>query len=67
MDIYNFVEKEVVLKEKKSLKSGQTVIIYEDKQIKIKLMKRGRKVFTVIVNYGDESIENIARNLVQAS
>lgn len=64
INVYDFISIDEVNKAKKSLKSGQTIVIFQDEQRKIKLTKSGRRVYTVIVNYGDKAIENIANDLL---
>lgn len=51
-------------KEKKNLKSGETKVIYKDDKVKIKIMKEGRKVYNIIVNYGTTPIQDIVKNLL---
>lgn len=63
-EVLQFVSMELYKQKSKNLKSGQTKVIYEDTQIKIKLMKQGRKIYNIIINYGNIPIEEIAKNLL---
>lgn len=63
-EILKYVSLEQYQEEVKGLKSGQTKVIYSDTERKIKLKKQGRKVFNVIVNYGNIPIVDIAKNLL---
>lgn len=67
-EVLKYISKELYNEESKKLKSGQTKIIYQDEKRKVKLMKHGRSVYNIIVNYGNMPIEEVAKNLlVQAS
>lgn len=63
-EVLKYITIETYEKEKNQLKSGETKVVYEDDEIKIKLMKQGRKVYNIIVNYGTTPIQNIAKNLM---
>lgn len=63
-EVFNFISKEEYERESKGLKSGQTKVVYQDSERKIKLMKQGRKVYNVIVNFGNIAITDIAKNLL---
>lgn len=63
-ELLKYVSLEQYQKEVKDLKSGETRVIYSDTERKIKLKKQGRKVFNVIVNYGNIPIADIAKNLL---
>lgn len=64
IDIINFVEFEELQEIKKSLKNGDNKIIYNDDKIKITLKKRGRKIYTFIDEFKNNSnINNILQNI----
>lgn len=63
-EVLQFVSMELYQQESKGMKSGQTKVIYQDEQRKIKLMKQGRSIYNIIVNYGNTPIEEIAKNLL---
>lgn len=63
-DIINFVEFEELQEIKKYLKDGENKIIYNDDNIKITLKKRGRKIYTFIDEFKNNSnINNILQNI----
>lgn len=63
-EVLEFVSIELYNKESKKLKSGEIKIIYEDDKRRIKLMKQGKSIYNIIVNYGNTPIEEVARNLL---
>lgn len=63
-EVLQFVSMELYNQESKKLKSGQTKVIYQDAERKIRLMKQGRSIYNIIVNYGNTPIEEIAKNLL---
>lgn len=63
-ELLQFVSMELYQQESKGMKSGQTKVIYQDAERKIKLMKQGRSIYNIIVNYGNTPIEQVARNLL---
>lgn len=63
-EVLQFVSMELYRQESKGMKNGQTKVIYQDEQRKIKLMKQGRSIYNIIVNYGNIPIEEIAKNLL---
>ena len=62
--IFKYVSTEYYAQQVKDLKSGETKVIYESKNLKIKLRKSARKVYAIFVSYGDIPISEIAKNLV---
>lgn len=64
IDIINFVEFEELQEIKKYLKDGENKIVYSDDNIKITLKKRGRKIYTFIDEFKNNSnINNILQNI----
>lgn len=63
-EVLQFVSMELYKQESKKLKNGQTKVIYQDTERKIQLIKRGRSIYNIIINYGNTSIEEIAKNLL---
>ena len=64
IDILNFVKYEELQSIKKSLKNGDNKIVYSDDNIKITLKKRGRKIYTFIDEFKNNSdINGILSNI----
>lgn len=63
-EVLLYVSKDVYDYECTSLIEGESKVIYKDDKTKIRLKKRGKKIFNIIVNYGDKPITEIARNLL---
>lgn len=63
-EILKYITLDTYNEESNKLKSGQIKVVYEDLNIKIKLMKQGRQVYNIVVKYGTTPIEAIARNLL---
>ena len=62
--VLNYVPFDVYSKEKNVLKNGEDKVIYDKEKVKIKIMKRGNKIYNIITNYGDIDIRDIAKELV---
>lgn len=62
--VLQYVSLDVYSNEKKILKNGEDKVIYDTEKVKIKIMKRGNKVYNIITNYGDIDIRDIAKELV---
>lgn len=62
--VLQYVSLDVYSNEKKILKNGEYKVIYNTEKVKIKIMKRGNKVYNIITNYGDIDIRDIAKELV---
>lgn len=62
--VLQYVSLDVYSNEKKILKNGEDKVIYNTEKVKIKIMKRGNKVYNIITNYGDIDIRDIAKELV---
>lgn len=62
--VLQYVPFDVYSNEKKILKNGEDKVIYDTEKVKIKIMKRGNKVYNIITNYGDIDIREIAKELV---
>lgn len=63
-EVLKYVSVDLYRQESSNLKNGQTKIIYQDTDRKIKLKKSGKRVFNIIVNYGTEPITDIAKSLL---
>lgn len=63
-EILQFVSMELYQQESKKMKNGEVKIIYEDSQRKIKLIKQGRSIYNIIINYGQTPIEEVAKKLL---
>lgn len=63
-EIFDYISIKEYEEKTKQIKDGQTINLYSSNIIKIKLKKRGSKLYTIIVRYGEEDISNIARNLL---
>lgn len=63
-EILKFISLEHYKKESKKLKDGENKTVYQDTQVKITLMKIGKKVYNIITEYGETPIEDIASNLL---
>ncbi|WP_195970927.1 hypothetical protein [Clostridium thermobutyricum] len=63
-EIFDYISIKEYEEKTKQIKDGQTINLYSSNIIKIRLKKRGSKLYTVIVRYGEEDISNIARNLL---
>lgn len=63
-EIFRFISREEYDREAKQLKSGESKIIYEKDKRKIKIIKQGRSIYNIIVNYGNTPIEQVAKKLL---
>lgn len=63
-EVLKYLTKEQIEGYKKRLKNGQTVVIYHDDRVKIRLKKIGRKYITSIIEYGNKDILDIVNNLL---
>lgn len=63
-EVLKYITIDEYTKEKSTLRNGESKVVYEDHDIKLKLMKKGRKIYNIIVSYGTEDIEDIAKNLI---
>lgn len=63
-EVLKYITMEQYEAEAKTLKDGETRIIYREKKIKIKLMKRGKKIYKILIEYGNIPIDDIARKLM---
>lgn len=63
-EVLQYVSKDVYEEECTSLAEGDSKVIYRDNKTKIKLKKRGKRIFNIIINYGDKPITEVARNLL---
>lgn len=63
-EILDYVSKEVYQKTYYQLKNGENKILYEDKKIRISLIKTKKRVFAVKTHYGDMPIEEVVRNMM---
>ena len=61
-EVLKYVDLIYYQKKSKGLKNGESKEIYKDDNIKIKLIKRGNKIYNIIVNYGEKPIEEIAKS-----
>lgn len=62
-DIFNYVTEEVFNKTCKELKDGDSKIIYETEEMKIKLKKRGRRISKLFFVYGDMPFTDCLKDL----
>ncbi|UZT06641.1 hypothetical protein ONV75_01750 [Clostridium sp. LQ25] len=61
--IFMYVKEDEYLKYKKSLKNGESKILYSDSKIDIEIKKVGRKVYTFINKYGDKKLNDVLNNI----
>ena len=59
-----YISIEAYEKEKKLIKDGETKVIYQNDKLKIKLMREGKKVYTIIVTYGTRPIQDIVKDML---
>lgn len=63
-DILNYISLSDYNDKYNSLKTGESLVIYQDKKIRIRLNKVGKRVFLVKTIFGDEGIDKIAKNIL---
>lgn len=63
-EVFKYVRREEYKRTLKLLKNGESKVIYYDGHIKIRVVKLERRAYTLITEYGDESIDEIVRNMI---
>lgn len=64
VNIFDYIEKDKLEDIKRNLKTGEDKVIFESKNIKITLKKRGRKVYTFIDEFSRNDINKILQKVV---
>lgn len=62
-EIIKYIPIEMYINETQKLRSGQIKNIYSDKNIDIEIKKVGRKIYTFVNEYGQESLNSALNNI----
>lgn len=64
LNIYDYITEAVFNKACDELKDGDSTIVYETENLKIKLRRRGKKIKQIFLIYGDRPFSECIQDLV---